>query len=187
VNQCFYKIIGIDPGGNTGISIMTIDDEFNIKDIEPLTLKLDDYTKSTNSETRSVDRLIALDSVITDILESHDPIAVGMEIAFINKRFPLSGLSLSKYTAVLDVAIRKALPRTVVFRLAPKLIKSEVGAGGKAIKDDMYENLLSISEVSRYILDNEQCDEHNIDATAICYVILKLLKQDPTVLLSKRE
>jgi len=51
----------------------------------------------------------------------------------------------------------------------------------------MYENLLSISEVSRYILDNEQCDEHNIDATAICYVILKLLKQDPTVLLSKRE
>lgn len=182
-----YKIVGIDPGGNTGLSVMTIDDEFNIKDIEPYTLKLDDYTTHEKGNAKSTDRLIALDSILTDILETHSPIAVGMEIAFVNKRFPLSGLSLARYTAILDVVIRKTLPNSIVFRLPPKLIKSAVGAGGKAIKDDMYENLLSITEVSKYILDNNDCDEHNIDATAIAYVALKEIRRDPSILYSMRE
>ena len=182
-----YTIIGIDPGGNTGISVMSLDDEFNIKDIEPYTLKLDEYAKHEKGNAKTTDRLVALDSLITDILEIHNPIAVGMEIAFVNKRFPLSGLSLAKYTAILDVAIRKTLPNSIVFRLPPKLIKSEVGAGGKAIKDDMYENLLSITEISKFIHNNSDCDEHNVDATAIAYVALKVIRKDPSVLFSLRE
>ncbi len=182
-----YKIIGIDPGGNTGISVMTVDDEFKIKDIEPYTLKLDDYAVHDKGNAKSTDRLVALDSLLTEILETETPIAMGMEIAFVNKRFPMSGLSLARYTAILDVVIRKTLPNSIVFRLPPKLIKSAVGAGGAAIKDDMYENLLSITEISKFILSNKDCDEHNVDATAIAYVVLKEIRKDPTILFSLRE
>lgn len=187
MNHYSYNIIGIDPGGHTGLSIMSIDDEFNILSITPLTLNLDDYTHNEKGLSKSVDRLVALDGLITDILTTYDPIAIGMEVAFVNNRFPMSGLSLAKYTAILDVAIRKYVPESIVFRLAPKLIKSAVGAGGKAVKDDMYENLLSIQEVSNFILDNPSCDEHNVDATAIAYVVLDSIRKDNSVLFTMRE
>ena len=187
MNQCFYNIIGIDPGGNTGISIISIDEDFNIHSITPLTLTLDDYTVSERGNAKVIDRLVALDNILTDILETYEPIAIGMEIAFVNNRFPMSGLSLAKYTAIMDVVIRKTLPKAIVFRLPPKLIKSLVGAGGAAIKDDMYENLLSINEVSHFIIDSNQCDEHNIDATAIAYIVLKEVRRNPMILLTMQE
>lgn len=182
-----YKIIGIDPGGKTGVSLITIDDDFNICDIKVFTYYLDKYTDRIGGNAKSVDRLVSLEKLLTDLIVKEKPIATGMEIAFVNKRFPIAGLSLARYTAIIDLVLRKYSPESLVFRIPPRLIKSAVGAGGKADKNDMLDNLLSIDDIKPYIKNNEHCDEHNIDATAIGYVVLKEIKKDLTLLFTKRE
>lgn len=97
------RILGIDPGTNTGICIMEITENLEIINIDTFTINLNNYILDTLSNfEKEADRLIALEEGLKEILEKYNPDLIGMENAFFNKKFPLSGLKLSSFLGVLS-------------------------------------------------------------------------------------
>lgn len=175
------RILGIDPGTNTGLSIIEATENLEIISINTYTIDLNNYIIDTLSNLeKEADRLIALESSLKEILEVYNPDIIGMENAFFNKKFPLSGLKLSSFLGVIMMTVRKHNKKTKIYKLQPKYIKSVV-ATGEAFKDDMLKAVSENKELSPYLdLTNET--EHSIDAVAISYSVMKLLEKYPYVL-----
>ncbi len=173
--------MGIDPGTNTGISIMEMTQDYEILKIDTYTMNLNNYIVDTLSNfEKEADRLIALEEGLKELLEKYNPDLIGMENAFFNKKFPLSGLKLSSFLGVIIMTIRKHSKKTKVYKLQPKYIKSVVSTG-LADKDDMELAVKNNPELGKHI-DFEKVTEHSIDAVAIGYSIKKLLEKYPYVL-----
>ncbi len=175
------RILGIDPGTNTGICIMEITEHLEIIKIDTFTLNLNNYILDTLSNfEKEADRLIALEEGLKEILEKYNPDLIGMENAFFNKKFPLSGLKLSSFLGVIMMTVRKHGKQTKIYKLQPKYIKSVVSTGN-AYKDDMLEAVRDNIELGKH-LDLDKETEHSIDAVAIAYSVMKLLEKYPYVL-----
>lgn len=174
-------ILGIDPGTNTGISIMEITESLEIVKIDTFSINLSNYIIDTLSNfEKEADRLIALEESLKEILEKYNPQLIGMENAFFNKKFPLSGLKLSSFLGVIMMTVRKHNKQTKIYKLQPKYIKSVVSTGN-AYKDDMLEAVRDNIELGKH-LDIDKETEHSIDAVAISYSVKKLLEKYPYVL-----
>lgn len=174
-------IMGIDPGTNTGISIIEMTQEYEIIKIDTFSINLNNYIVDTLSNfEKEADRLIALEEGLRELLEKYNPDLVGMENAFFNKKFPLSGLKLSSFLGVIIMTIRKYSRSIKVYKLQPKYIKSVV-ATGNAYKDDMELAVKENLELGKHI-NFESETEHSIDAVAIGYSVKKLLEKYPYVL-----
>ena len=174
-------ILGIDPGTNTGISIMELTESLEIVKIDTFSINLSNYIIDTLSNfEKEADRLIALEESLKEILEKYNPHLIGMENAFFNKKFPLSGLKLSSFLGVIMMTVRKHNKQTKIYKLQPKYIKSVVSTGN-AYKDDMLEAVRDNIELGKH-LDISKETEHSIDAVAISYSVKKLLEKYPYVL-----
>lgn len=184
-----HKILGIDPGNNLGVSTIEVDGDFNVIGIDPVTYFVEKHIpKSTYKETRKAIGLEFIYDTVLASVKDIEPLIIARENAFVNARFPGSGLSLSRIIGVMEVAFRKAGTTQPILRLAPKEIKSGIGAGGRADKDDMVAALLKIDDLREHVSAKiDLLDEHNVDALAMAYVALKAVRNNPSLLLAMAE
>lgn len=175
----YYHILGIDPGNNLGISIYQLDCENNIVNIHTECHVLENYICSLTSDIFS-SKLIAIQTIINNLLMIYNPLAVGIESAFMNIRYPKAIMNLSQYVAIIDTAIINYNNFIKIFKYAPKYIKHKISTGD-ANKNDILASILKIKEISSFIRFN--VTEHEVDATAIAYVLLTNIREDPMLLL----
>lgn len=176
------NIVGIDPGNNLGVSVISIDCmSLDIVGIVTATYVLDRYINK-DSSTATLDKWLVLENIIKDISYTYRPSIVGMESAFLNLRFPKAIITLGSYTTVIEMAINKYNRYTKLFKYAPKYIKKIVGVGD-ADKEAMLRYMSNHIEVSKHI-DFTTRTEHEVDATAIAYTALLEVRKYPYVLYS---
>ena len=174
-DENYYTVLGLDPGNNLGIGVLNISTETNeILSVTAQTLVLDKYVEDETFNVMLA-RIQKLHNVITQLNMIYQPIAVSLEAAFMNSRFPKSVIQLSQYVNTIELASRLSYP--------PKYIKSVVGAGGTADKNDMKNNLLKIPAIADKI-DLNLLSEHAIDSLSIAYVTYKELQLNPHYLIS---
>lgn len=170
-------IAGIDPGGNTGLSIIGLNPmTLSIESIETYVFVLDSYS----TETNLVNRLETIDKIIYWLIEKYQPKMIGMESAFLNVRYPKAIITLSSYTTMLEYCINKYGIYTELIKYPPKYIKKII-CSGDANKDDMMTGVGSILEITNK-MDVGSKTEHEIDATAIAYVVIQEIRNYPYVL-----
>lgn len=175
----YYHILGIDPGNNLGISIYQLDCENNIINIHTECHILENYICSLTSDLFS-SKLIAIQTIINNLLTIYNPLAVGLESAFMNIRYPKAIMNLSQYVAMIDTTIINYNSFIKIYKYAPKYIKHKVSTGD-ANKNDMLTSILKIKEISPFIRSN--VTEHEVDAIAIAYVLLTNIREDSLLLL----
>lgn len=177
----FFKIMSIDPGNNIGVSIYTISAiDFSIIDISTKLYVLDTMV-SDHAPDIMIAKLHLLQSIITELCFIHEPVALGMELAFMNSRFPKAVMQLSQYVATIELAAINYNPFIKVFKYPPKYIKAIVAKTGNANKEDMLKATKKIPEVAnRIYLDH--LTEHEIDAISISYIVLLKIRESPFVL-----
>lgn len=176
------NMLGIDPGTNTGIAVYELTNELEIIKINTFTFDLNKYIDlDLPNIEKEADRLIALESLLNNILKEYNPSIVALENAFFNKKFPLSGLKLSSFIGVITMTIRKHNNNIKIYKLQPKYIKKCISTG-TALKDDMTEAVRENELIKKFVnVDNET--EHSIDAVAIAYALLEITKNHPYVLI----
>lgn len=177
-----FNIVGIDPGNNLGVSILTIEyknNNFNIINVDAKTYVLDNYKLDITID-KHISRLIYLKEIVKDICNTYNPLVVCLESAFMNSRFPKAVITLSQYVTTVELTIVETNNFIKVFKYAPKFIKSEV-CTGDADKKDMKKAISKIKELKNLmVLDS--LTEHAIDATAMVYVGLKEIRRYPLLL-----
>jgi len=177
------NLISIDPGTNIGISIYQLSvPDLKIINIETLCIELSYFNNSENAEINMLSRMIYLDNYIKLMINEYNPHIIAMEAAFVNGRFPRSGMMLSKYIATIEMAIRAINPYIPIYRYAPKMIKMIIGAKGTADKDAMTKAVDKIEEITAYI-DPKQLTEHEVDSLAIGYITIGMMRNDPLSLI----
>lgn len=178
-------IIGIDPGNNLGVAIYTLDaTTLEIIKIENIMLVLNNYIPDEGDGYDKMNgKLKHLQKSILAIMECYKPKAIGLETSFLNMKFPKAVIQLSQYLAIIESTTKKLIPDIKIFRYSPKYIKSKVDAGGDAKKNDMTSAISKIEEITKHI-ELSVMTEHEIDSTAIGYVMLKEIRSYKLVLLA---
>lgn len=175
-----YNIIGIDPGNNLGISCFNINSNNTINTIETNIVIL---SKRLEDDDPRLLRMELLESILTDLNDYYQPVAVGLESAFMNTKFATAVIQLSQYVSMIEYTFYKLNPFIKLMKYPPKYIKSKISTGD-ATKEDMMTGLSKIKEITN-ILDLECLTEHQIDATAIAYTLLQDIRSYPLYLQSK--
>lgn len=173
-------ILGIDPGNNTGLGIIVIDDTLQIKKIYTHTLFLSKVIE-TDETHYYLRRKLILRETLQNISQDFNILAVGLETAFVNPKFPKSAITLSDYISCIELTLYDINTMIKFFKFPPKSVKMLVGATGDATKDDMLNNLKSIKELKNHI-DISHMTEHSIDALSIGYITLQEIRNDPYLL-----
>ena len=176
-----FNIIGIDPGNNLGISVFTLDTDLKIKSITTHYKFLEDYPSNISSD-KKLARLLYLQNLPYKLVNMYNPIAVGVETAFMNSRFPTAVMALSQYVSTIEINFINANNFIKFFKYPPKYIKKFINTGD-ANKKDMLAGIKKIKEITD-VLDLQGRTEHEIDATAIAYVTLQEIRSFPLVLCS---
>jgi Holliday junction resolvasome RuvABC endonuclease subunit len=177
-----FRIVSIDPGTNIGISIMTIDCiTFEVVAIETRVVTLNNYTYADDSSDRLLEKLIHLNKVCYEIAYSYSPIAIFVESAFLNMRFPKAVIQLSQFIATIETTFIQALPMIKIFRYPPKYVKKLISEYGGATKDGMLDAINKIPNIGM-LINTSLLTEHEVDAVAIGYVGLMEITQFPHLL-----
>lgn len=177
-----FNIVGIDPGNNLGVSIIAVDsNDFSIQHITSFTIRLESHIPNDSSNTL-LDKWYVIEKYIINLLDTYNPLVVGMESAFLNSRFPKAVINLSSYTTMIEFTISKYSYNLIkIWKYPPKYIKKIVSTGN-ADKLDMLHSVSSIKEIKQHI-DLYNVTEHEVDATAIAYVVLDEIRKNPYTLL----
>lgn len=175
-------ICGIDPGQNTGVSFITIDNDFKIIGLDTFCLQLptDTYVLSRNNS-----RTEYLNYSISELLNYFNPFAVGVELPF-QHRFANAVIQLSQYLSTINTAIYNHSPYLLNYRYPPKFVKRMIGATGNADKLGVSKALLSKPDLNN-LVSNRVMTEHEADATAIAYITYEDIKNFPFKILMNRE
>lgn len=176
----FITVMGIDPGTNTGVSILTVDisNDYKIINLMSFTFNLKQLSK--NSE-EFIDRLQELNKLVISLNKDFEPAAIGMEAAFINMKYPKAVTTLTQYTTTIEIALSNFDQQVKLYKYPPKLVKQRLG-NANADKEDMKENIKKIKELKPFITN--EMTEHEIDATAIAYITVEEIKKFPYYLLA---
>lgn len=160
-------ILGIDPGNNLGVSLIEVDFDLNIKSIHTKVFVLNKGV--TDEDFIIVERNNYLSSILTDLLRTYTPVAIGCEDCFKSK-FANAVIQLSQYLLTIRTTVYREFGKFPITIMPPKLVKSSIGATGSATKHDMYVAVKKIKELKDYV--REDMTEHEIDAMAISYLTL---------------
>lgn len=176
------NIIGIDPGTNTGVSVLTIDNDFNVLGLHTYCLQL---PLTTFEQSRLYSKLDYLYYSMFNIMLLHRPFAIGVELPF-QHRFANAVIQLSQYLATIELAVMNTNPYVVNYRYAPKMVKRLIGATGNGDKLAIFKALSKKDEI-KDLFNSRQRTEHEADATAIAYITLEDLKKYPHKLIMNRD
>ena len=187
MNDGIVRVIGIDPGSNTGVAIYTLNAEtFKIISIVTHTITLECHI-DTEAGSKQIRKVMYLSSRIKLLIEQYNPIAIFSEDVFVNSRFPLAAIYLTQYLTAIEMAI-KQYSGIKFFKIAPKLIKKMYSGGGSSDKDDMLTATINHPELKNYLirsdLRSEYYTEHEVDAVAIGYIGLSYIRENVFVLVS---
>lgn len=176
----FIKVVGIDPGNNTGIAILSLDpNDLKIKNIETRTIRLNRYSHDEYDYTR----LSILRDIATDLYYYVRPNIIAMEVAFLNMKYPKAVMQLSQYTGTIETTIKSIDPNMLIFKYPPMYVKSVAAGTGKAEKDDMRDAVKKNKELNK-LVDTVNTTEHEIDAVCIAYTSLREIRETPFYLLA---
>ena len=174
------NIIGIDPGNNFGISIFTIDSiTKEIINIDTEFYILEHYVSSYTND-KVIAKLEYIQIIVDYLIDRYEPVGIAFETAFMNIRFPKAVINLSQYVGTLERSIVIKNCFISIFKYAPKYIKSVVSTGD-AGKNDMLKAIKSVPELNNKIT-TDNLTEHEIDAIAIAYTMLKEIREFPLIL-----
>lgn len=177
-----FNIIGIDPGNNMGVSIFTIDTEtLSIVNICTEFYILEHYI-SMYTLDKVQSKLEYISIIIKNLIDKYRPVAIGIETAFMNSRFPKAVMYLSQYVGMIEYTCINYNSFIHIFKYMPKYIKAKISTGD-ATKVDMLTGISKIPEVYK-CLPKIILTEHEVDATAICYVMLTEIRTYPLSLCS---
>ena len=176
------KIIAIDPGGNTGVSIYTVGvPSLTIISVETFFIDLTYYDKDNGYE-RLKNKLLGLENTIINLIEHYQPHILAIEDTFVNTRFPKSAIYLSQYIATIELAVMRHNRMIKIFKYAPKLIKKCMAGKGNADKDEMTLGVANNEELNK-LLNPYMLTEHEVDSVSIGYLALTHLRNDPLMLM----
>jgi Holliday junction resolvasome RuvABC endonuclease subunit len=182
MNEDYINILAIDPGSNIGVSIYTISvPDLVILNIETYFIDLSYFDKADPEVNRLRNKLISLESCITELINVYQPHILAIEDTFVNFRFPKSAVFLAQYIATVELTVSRLNPFITIYKYAPKYIKSGVGAGGTADKNVMMERVSAIPEITNFV-DTRNKSEHEIDSLAIGYITIDMLRANPGIL-----
>lgn len=179
--------MGVDPGTNTGVSIYEVDCDLNIVSVETHTIDLNMFVdQDSNQHVKDADRYLALGNLISELLEKYNPVGAAVESSFINVKFQSSGMKVAAYISVVLYALKRHNKDILICKLAPKQIKKFMG-DATANKDTM-KSLLSdklvfmVGEEVAKLVNAQNLTEHTIDAIAIGYNFLEVIRKAPYLL-----
>lgn len=178
-----FNIVGIDPGNHTGIAIISIDEhKLHILNVKCFTINLDKLI-TTDENNYYLKRKLELNRVLVDIYQNYGIGVVGLEVPFVNPKFPKSAITLSDYISSIEIQLYNLNPNIKLYKFPPKSVKALVGATGDATKDDMLSNIMKIKELRPYLTGLE-LTEHSVDALSIGYITLEDIRNNPYYLYS---
>lgn len=177
-----FNIIGIDPGNNMGISIFTIEAEtLKILNIHTEFYVLDHYVSMYTTDKVQT-KLEYISLIMKSLINRYKPVAIGIETAFMNSRFPKAVMYLSQYVSMIEYTCINYNSFIHLFKYMPKYIKAKISTGN-ATKDDISVGINNIPEIVKY-LPKIIFTEHEVDAIAITYVMLTEIRTYPLILCS---
>ena len=172
-----YTILGIDPGNNLGLCLIKTDpNSMDIKSIYHYTHYLDRIA-GTDVDEYFLKRKLHVRDIITNLYYRHNINMVGIELAFVNNRFPRSAITLSEYISFIELSIYTLSSRIKIFKYPPKTVKQLIGATGNSNKDGMLDTIKKIDEIQPYI-NYDILTEHSVDALAIAYITLQKIRNN---------
>ncbi len=178
-----FNIIGIDPGTNfVGVSVLEIDSNtFTINKIITHVLDISNIQNTNSLNNNIVYRLGILTNNIRQIVELYSPKTIGIESPFINMLRPISVVPLSQSVQAIEYGIYLYDKNILIGKYPPSTIKKTVGAKGGSDKIEILDAMLKLTEVSSKI-NLLNLTDHEVDATAIGYCILKDITYNPLIL-----
>jgi len=172
-----FNIIGIDPGSNMGVSILTLDQSLNITGLEVLTIKaninLNVDQDLVDLHTARFYRLKEQKKRLINLFMVNMPIIVACESPYFNSRMPTAFESLVEMISNIKTALTEYNDFMELFKIDPSTIKKTVGANGIAKKEAIKLAVGKLNMVKTYINDFDDLDEHSIDSIAVVYTLYK--------------
>lgn len=159
-----FVYMGVDPGTNTGIAFITATID-KILDIKTYNLDLS-KVKGDNK----ILRYISLKNELRRLMHRYKPNGVAREEVF-KGRFANAHAELTRLALSVDFAVHSYNPMVDLITYPPKLVKKYFTLDGTADKDSMRRNLSTHEELKYFY--NENLTEHEVDAIAIAYLLLK--------------
>jgi Holliday junction resolvasome RuvABC endonuclease subunit len=166
-----FTIMGIDPGNNLGVAVLSVDESTEQIIGVKTHLKILDKGRSPESSL-NVFRLTTLSTYLPRLFNIYKPTALGYESAFVDRRFPASGLSLS---IIVGGIITNSLQHGVenIYSFAPKEIKKSFSVAG-ANKTDMGKAAILDRRINK-LIDLSVLSEHEVDALAVALILYEYI------------
>lgn len=161
-----FNYIGIDPGTNTGIAIITAEN-FEIKEVKTINLNLKTHFLSDGTKMR---RYEILRDYLVDVFKTYKPYRVAREQVF-KGRFANAHAELTRLALMIDFAKQDYSQDVELCTYSPTTVKSYFANTGKADKDAMRDAFKRNKDLK--IFYKEDLTEHEIDAFAIAYLAYK--------------
>lgn len=172
-----FSILGIDPGNNLGLSIIKVDPfNFYIKTIYTYTHYLNRIV-GTDVNEYFLKRKLHIRNIITNLYKRHNINIIGIELAFVNNKFPRSAITLSEYISFIELTIFNLSSRIKIFKYPPKSVKQLMCGNGNSNKIRVLDTIKTINELQPH-LNYDLLTEHSIDALAISYITLKKIRNN---------
>lgn len=180
------KVIGIDPGTETlGVSIFTVNPlTFEFENVEGFTIvaaKTKHFDKNlANYQDHRTARIHALQQVLDELFEIHQPVVVAVETPFYNFRRPNAFAPLVETLLTIRKSVLKINRLVPLHTIDPPNVKKAIGAKGNADKDEMAVALSKF--IKQYKFDRimstklEDMDEHMVDAFCVAIHLFKCLR-----------
>lgn len=177
------KVIGIDPGTETlGVSIITINPlTFKFENIEGFTItaaKTKHFDKNLAAyQDHRTARITALEHVLNEMFELHQPVVVAVETPFYNFRRPTAFGPLVETLLTIRKCVLNINRLVPLHTVDPPNVKKAIGAKGSADKDAMAIALGKF--INEYKFDSimstklEEMDEHMVDAFCVSMHLFK--------------
>ena len=175
MNNPVGRIIGRDPGANTGVAVI----EISLKTLAVLNVYTEIYYVADtpdNTISSQCTQLAKLRKYVNSMVKAYCPFIFAYENAFVNIRFPAAAMKLSQYITTVLLAVSSANPNCHLRNYQPKYIKSIFGKSGTSVKEDMTSALLANNELAPYYRKN--ITEHEVDAIAIAYTALAEIREN---------
>ena len=168
------NLLALDPGGNVGVSIITID--FHTRAIirtEAISLNMEKsqffLKEQAKVTTVGEERLRALAVELTDLLYQYRPVQVYCESPFFSSFTASAFESLNRVLLVIKQCLYDFNDAIPFYKVDPPTAKKAIGAKGNAKKDDMLIALEKQRHVLKLETPTEELTEHSVDACAIGY------------------
>lgn len=172
-----FNIVGIDPGKNTGITVLTIKhDELNNR-YEPIY----SYSILVSMDNRldMVDRIEKIKRVLRNLILIYDPVLVTIEAAFLNIRFPKAVIILTQYIQAIKDILYSFNRSITILDIPPKKIKAMTSDTGTSDKIDM-KNAIANTMIGDMLGEERilEMSEHEVDSAMIALTGLMWLNNN---------